>query len=236
MKRILLTTALLLLLPTVCHAYQGYWKMNPLTTDYSGNGYTLTNLNTVTQSNGRFDQGADFGDANTNKALGTTTNPLGVTCTNSYTANFWYNYRPLTTGNYYMFQKLYSAGSAGCNEEVIIVYNAGGLRLYLESDRNTGNIPYIIRTFSSGTWYMFTVSYNSASGPILYVNGSTTISLGDTGTGSQTNNAGTLWLGRENGGAAGNYTHGVIDEAVIDNSVWSNQRVKTQYAYNLGIF
>lgn len=59
---------------------QAYYKLDESSgnaSDSSGNGYTLTNNNTVGYSSAKINNGADFGSTNTNKSL-TTTSDLAI--------------------------------------------------------------------------------------------------------------------------------------------------------------
>ena len=66
---------------------RAYYKLEGLT-DSSGNGFDLTNNNTVTFGAGKFANAADFGSSGTNKGLTTTTNVLSANRPSNYMVRF----------------------------------------------------------------------------------------------------------------------------------------------------
>ncbi len=74
---------------------QAYWKLDESSgdaADATGNGYTLTNTNTVGYAAALINNGADFGTANTNKRLLSNT-VLGITSGTAFSISMWVKIR-----------------------------------------------------------------------------------------------------------------------------------------------
>ena len=170
-----------------------YWKLD----ESSGNAvdsvgsYTLTNTNTVGYATGKINNGADFGAINTNKDLRNTAN-LGMLFSTSFTYNFWMNVttQPAnnTAVNPITWADNTTANTKGYNE--IQLYNDNGtLQVYIDRrDSAGGDQPGQNRTFTLGTWYMLTYTWDG-SNQNLYLDGNATPILTGASTRTGTNSA-----------------------------------------------
>lgn len=106
---------------------RAYYRFNTgaLTTDSSGNGYTLTNNNTVADGTGKFGGGADFGTGNTNKSL-SRTDALGTTQNEDKTISLWIKMNTELSG-----------GDAYKNIANLI-YTANDINYYIDYHRISG--------------------------------------------------------------------------------------------------
>lgn len=93
---------------------KAYYKLDEASgnpADATGNGFTLTNTNTVGFGTGLINNGADFGTANTNKYF-IIANSLGFTGNNALTVALWVKIRTEPTGgNFYAFSVLRNVSS-----------------------------------------------------------------------------------------------------------------------------
>lgn len=80
-----------MILGEICPSYQTrYYRLQSDGTDSSGNGGTLTNLNSVSfTQDGRFGSAADFGSSAANKALYSTTYPFSVSNPDNVSIGLW---------------------------------------------------------------------------------------------------------------------------------------------------
>jgi hypothetical protein len=155
--------------------------------DSSGNGYTLTNNNTVGFAAALINNGADFGTANTNKYFNIPTTGLGTT-TGSYSISLWVKMRTeIASGVQYLFS--WSGQTASTGFDIIYEYNSGTRRLNFRRLRSGVAFDTITHNITLGTsnWYNITVEYNSSSGFQAFVNNSSVGTNANFGNGSNNN-------------------------------------------------
>jgi len=197
--------------------------------DFSGNGHTLTNENSVTFTMGRFANCANFGNPNTNKGLFCSTD-LGISIPNSaWSTELWLNVLATpASGVYYCLLGWWSqAGTKGLMK--IYYYNAAGVpTLQVWTNNTAARIAFPI-TFDIGKWYYIAVTQSSGGALALYVNGA----LVGTGTHStETATDARITLG---------YTHGVQPSSVMLDEVvwWSRQlsaiEIRRWFAWSKGL-
>ena len=218
-------------------AYRAVYKMETLTTDYSGNGYTLTNLNTVTQCPGRRGKGADLGNSNTNKSLYINNN-LGVQ-TGDQTVGCWVNFNAFTASM--ILQKSWDGNHPGTNNQWTMkfpeLYSTTTLRISMYGDPVIGG-GIITHGFTVGTWHFLSCTFSGSSYEgKMYFDGK----LVDTTTynAGLSANCGNLFaLGAQGDRTTGyptiNWASMKFDEVFVENTLFSNQKLKTMYAAQSG--
>lgn len=196
-----------------------------LTTDSVGS-YTLTNNNTVANSNdGKPAYCADAGSANTNKSL-TRDDAYGMLGSTAKTYAFWGKVITApTSGNSMMFFRHLYGGSAVGNYANILYSNDGGtLRVKMPTSPAGMSVDY---TLTVDTWYHFvvTVPANNTGNITCYINGS---SIGTTGNWSQ-NYALTTRMAMFTDHAFSSYGSMKMDEFYIWNRVLSGAEITELY-------
>ncbi len=132
-----------------------YWKLDEASgnaADATGNGFTLTNTNTVGFAAALINNGADYGTANTNKYL-RLSNDLGITG-GDITISTWVKMRTeIATGN----QTIAIQGDAGTDVNYFIAYeyNAGTRRLAFNRQKQA-----ISNNFTRGNTTLGTTIFN----------------------------------------------------------------------------
>lgn len=213
-------------------AIKGYWKLNGNANDYSGNGYNgnATNI-TYSQANGRLNEGAGF-NGSSSYILGNT--DLGITG-GSITLSAWFkiNSQPSNESIYCIIAQ----SDAGVDVEYYIRYynKVGTYQVdFIRGRRGVlTNEINVIKTLIIDKWYYFTLTYDGSNirGYIDSVFSGTMTSSGNGSSGSSDS-----WsLGRILGFSTW-YADGSIDEAIIDNTVWSQAKIKNEYSRIKGFF
>lgn len=127
--------------------------------DATGNGFTLTNNNTVSYATGLINNGADLGTSNTNKTLATSTS-LGIT-TGDFTVSFWYK----NDGTDREFDGQVSIGTGSYS--MIFFRNGTNNRWFLAT--SGGGNTLITESITNSTWYFLTM-VKSGGTVTVYVN------------------------------------------------------------------
>lgn len=163
--------------------------------DSSGNGYTLTNTNSVGYAAGKINNAADTGVANTNEKLATTSF-LGLSASQPYTFNFWVNVTTqATSGNEVNILSWCNNSTAGGRifYQIKTFNNSGTQQVYINRNNvGAGTQVGANNTFTAETWYMLTNRWDGAT-HTLCINGNTTPLLTQASAivGTSTNNSGT---------------------------------------------
>lgn len=119
------------------------------TVDSSGNGFTLTNNNSVTFTPSKFGNGSNFGTANTNKSMSIANN-LGITGNVITIAAFVKMNTEVAAGVYELF--LHESTTTNVSYNTFYDYNAGAIRLgALRVREGTGTDVSVYRTGALGT-------------------------------------------------------------------------------------
>jgi len=195
------------------------------TVDASGNGYNLTNNNSVSFNTGILSNAADFGTSNANKYLNVA-NDLSIeggtisVCT-------WTNISTqIGAGTYNLFDQ--ADATTDVQYSLRYVYNGGTRQIqYVRGKIGVGDQAYAENiTLTVGTWYHLCLRYN---GTILeaWRNGSNVGSAAASGSGSGGGTDG-FTISSYVGGP-GNYYSGLIDETVITNSNLSTTTILSLY-------
>lgn len=226
MRKILFTILVsLLLLPSICSAYTGVYKLEGNSNDYSGNGYNGTDSNLIYSSiYGKKSQGIY---SSTTSSYITVSDATNARIKNGdFTFSGWVNNYATDASWHYLFSQYY------------------GATLYFRIYRNTNYYTVaskrtVTRTLNTpansvvaGKWQYITVTRSGAV-QTFYINGlySAQITNGDTGdftSGCAVN----INLSKNGAGNILGYT----DEIILDNTSWNAQKVKTMYSYYQGIF
>jgi len=195
-----------------------------LTTDLTGNGNTLTNVNSYTLTTGIQGDAADLESSSSQTASRADTASISPTSAASFA--FWINHESISTPVY--FRKYGGAGDrsyilellAGNTTPRFSYYDGASFR---DASATAAWSP------STATWYHVVVTFN-AGAVIYYINGSklgNTVSPGGTAI---ADGGATLYLGSDNG--AGQFLDGVMNQMCI----WSKVLDATDAAnlYNGG--
>lgn len=211
-----------------------YWKLDESSgnaSDSSGNSKTLTNVNTVSYSSAKINNGADFGSSNTNKRL-SINDDLGIDGGN-ISISFWVKMNTeISSGFITLIQ--HGGVSSYVNDTVWYDYGGGTRKLSFFRQRQNVNgtkIDYNI-TLGTDNWYHIVYTYDGTN-LRGYINGS--LVAGPTSA-SGNGNAGTIDC--FNVGAL--YAYGGYEKfssAKIDEvGVWSRALSSTEVStlYNSG--
>lgn len=193
----------------------------------SAGSYTLTNNNTVSYSSAKINNGANFGNANTDKSL-TTTQTLGIDGGN-ITISLWVKMLAEITGGVEVFAEQAISTGTKTRYKIQYDYNSGTPRLQFQRVKSgvaAQSVDYEI-TLGTSNWYHLVLTYNSTNIE-GYVNNS---SVGTTAaSGSGTSGSGGFTIGVDN--VLSNYSSALIDEV----GVWSRAISSTEVTslYNSG--
>jgi concanavalin A-like lectin/glucanase superfamily protein len=157
------------------------FESGALLTDSSGNGKTLTAINSAAGGTGLFGDGLDLGAANTNKCLRTTAS-LGITGNGAYTFVFWVKLNAEIASGIWRFINFYSNFTTSRYANITYEYNGGTRRLIFDAAGTTNT--YTVTLGTSG-WHQIAIT-SDATTARLYVDGNfvSSGSLGSTGTGT----------------------------------------------------
>jgi hypothetical protein len=147
--------------------------------DSTGNGYDLTNVNSVAFNSGMFNNCFDLGSGNTTKYLTVSSN-LSINSSNSGTSSWggWFNFYDVTTS-----QEMLGFARNGYRQFELLLNNS---RLYLQG---YGNAPFgvdsTMDSLVTGTWYHLGFTANGST-VVFYKNGvaSGGGTIGNDGTGN----------------------------------------------------
>lgn len=193
-----------------------YWKLDESSGDAADTvgSFTFPNVNTVTYSAGKINNGANLAMASSQCFLTSSTTALnGGTALTAYTLSIWI-YRtslPPTSGTGQAGRFFQNGGNAG---EFLIGYKnvSGTYSFYVEHYDNGSNkiaIDYTV-TLSTSTWYHVALTWNGTT-LTLYLNGA---SVGTPQSTSSINTAGGYGcaMGQNTAGTANTYWDGSLDE------------------------
>jgi hypothetical protein len=215
----------------VWDAYQAVYHMNTLTTDYTGNGYTLTNDNTVVTGTGLLGGSgavaADFGSTNTNRSLRRTADDMGIGATAAFTMSGWVKLHQDVNGTqtyYGLFSKLVGGGS-GSQVSTAYEWNSGSPRMDAQNYRTTNNISRHTITLGTSNWYFYTYTFTGSAFE-WYINGASVGSGSNSGTQSV---GSTIFIMGEFGSGDNGPMRGLIDEARVIGSSLSANWITTEH-------
>lgn len=202
----------------------GYWKLDESSgnaSDSSGNGFTLTNNNTVAFSSGKINNGADF-VATSNESLTTARSVSdALDITGDITFSFWAkqaNWATCAADGAII--STYNLAANKRKYEVILQSNESVRVQYAQNDSTSSHWDFDVSGYGTNTWVHFFFAIDvSAKTIIAYINGSSISPSGgaQSATSIQSSDA-TFALGMRPNPAAHYYT-GSIDEV----GIWSVQ-------------
>lgn len=142
-----------------------YWKLDEASgnaVDATGNGFTLTNTNTVGFAAGALNNCADYGTANTNKYFRLSNN-LGITG-GDITISTWVKMRTEIAS---ATQNIVIQGDAGTDVNYFITYeyNAGTRRLAFNRQKQaiSNNYRYATATLGTAAWNHIVLRYTGGN-------------------------------------------------------------------------
>lgn len=212
----------------------GYWKQdessgNPV--DSSGNGFTLTNTNTVGFSPALINNGGDFGTGNTNKRfqiandLGTDGGAISI-CT-------WLKMNAeIAAGTQILF--LHGGATSHVNDMVSYDYNGGTRQLTLnrQQQNTANNTASGGATLGTSNFNQVCYTYDTVTVK-LYLNGNSTpiASLATSGNGAS-GTSDKFWIANDNGEWLNTFLSAITDET----GVWTRALTTTEISqlYNGG--
>lgn len=200
------------------------FESGALTTDSSGNGYTLTNSNSVTSSTGVFGGGADFGISNSNKSL-TVTNNLGIDG-GACTISAWVKLSSEISTDYFAIVSQQSTTSK-VKYAVVYNYNGGTRRIEFWRVKNGVSVdgPTYTITLGTNSWYHIVLTYDATS-VRGYINGQFVGVAASSGNGSAAVSS-FLNIGCDDSGIR--YFSGLIDDVSIFNTALCADQIKELY-------
>jgi hypothetical protein len=207
---------------------RAYYKFDAgaLTTDSSGNGYTLTNTNTVGEGTGKFGVCADFSSTNSNKDL-RIANDLGI-AGGAISLSAWVKITtaPISTN----IACIIAQSDAGTDTEYYIRYynNGGTLQVeFFRTKRGVGNnIVTVNHTLSTTSFTHVALTYD-ATNIVGYINGVNVGTIAASGNGTS-GSSDCFSLGEVLGFNTW-YLSGLIDDAAVFNRALTATEISNLY-------
>lgn len=197
--------------------------------DATGNGYTLTNNNTVGYTAGLINNCADFGSSNTNKYFNSTAT-LGDTGGSLY-FSLWFNLSTALNTNE-TTSMFYIRSATSQVFYILNYYNASGTdRIRFERFKPGVGTNVVERsgTISTGGWHHIVAGFNSSTNELyLYYDNSLVTSASASGSGSGVSNL--VEVGFGNG-----YLKGKLDAFGVFPSVLSTTDISDLYNSGNGL-
>lgn len=213
----------------------GYWKLNESSStraDSSGNGYTLSDWNTVTASQGKFGNAGQFTRANSESLYVADNANLSVT--GDYTISGWFYQDSATTGDRCIICK----GDVINNKREFYVIRAtnGTLSFYLATDGSTmTNVNSSEFSNTASAWNFVVAWYDSKAKTInIQVNGGKVDSVAFSATPYETDSQFMIGGGGNTAGTALSFFDGRIDDVRIYKRVLSNSERQALYNFAPG--
>lgn len=200
------------------------------TTDSSGNGYNLTNINSVTFTPAKIANGANLGSANTNKKLSINSN-LGITG-GAITVRLFVKLLAEISSGQWLFCQQYD----NTNKDMYFIsyeYNSGTRRLRFSRNKNGvgSNDVYFNITMGTNNFYRLALTYDNTN-LCGYVNGTSIGSIAASGNG--TTGYGNAFNIGYNGPSNDSYASALIDEVIVNNVALSAAEIRKDYAWATG--
>jgi hypothetical protein len=201
---------------------KGLWHLNGSSADSSGNGNNGSDTN-ITYVAGRFGQCALFNGSTSKIDLSTQTGDW-----QTISVSFWVKTTQTSRGEVFTF-------GSSTNKDLLFATpgrtTAGKIDLCIWNGSTTSAITQTT-AINDGNWHHIVLLRNGTSGTI-YLDGASDGS----GTLHNTNIGNNRWGFGYNrpGGESPNFD-GSLDEVIIENVVWSAEKVKKYYTYAKGRF
>ncbi len=204
----------------VWSGYRAVYHLDGLT-DSTGNGYTLTNNNSVTlNATGKLGGSADFTSGNTNKTLSTATD-VGKSLT-SYTYDMWLNKYSVTAYG----QGPWTMNDATTRREYMYYENSGGASMRFAHEGLTSTQVNVATSWANSTWHKVTQTWDNTT-VRTYVDATAGTTFTPTGNTSITTS--TLRLGSHQADVAPSlYWQGLIDEFRVTDTTQTANWITTE--------
>lgn len=202
--------------------------------DSSGTAATLSNVNTVTFTPAKFNNGANFGAANSNKYL-LSTSAMTIDG-GAITMMGWFKLNAEIGSGNWVFSGQTNSVSKVANE-FRYDYNAGARALTFVREKRGVAAQEASYTVAFGTEKFFHLAY-IYDGTTLrgYHNSNLVASVAASGSGSTaSNDCGYIGARKNDGGAASNFSSIMADEVVFLNRALSHSELKNYYAWAKGL-
>lgn len=206
------------------------FESGALTTDSSGQGKTLTNVNTAVDGTGVYGGAVDLGSTNSTKYL-YIANDLGITG-GACTVSIWVkNNSDIGSGAW----KFWTQGDAGTfvDFQVAYEYNSGTRRLQFRRIRrgtSTAEFAYNL-TMGTSNWYHIVQTYDGTT-VRGYVNGAYVGSVASSGNGAS-NTVDGFNVGADgsdqSGGTLSAYCSSIFDDVAVFDTALSADQIKELY-------
>jgi len=202
-------------------AYRAVFHLDDLV-DSTGNGYTLTNNNSVTMNaTGKLGGSADFTSGNSNKTLSNATD-LGMSLT-SYTVDMWLRLYDVTAFG----QGPWIINDATTRRVYGYFENSGGASMRFAHEGNANTQFNAVSAWTNDVWRKYTHTWDNTT-QTGYLNGASGGSTSPTGNTSIVNS--TFRLGAHQADVAPSlYWKGRIDEARVTDSTRDANWITTEY-------
>jgi hypothetical protein len=149
-----------------------YYRLQSDGTDSSGNGGTLTNLNSVSFTQlGKFASGADFGSSAANKALYSTTYPFSVSNPSDVSIGLWIKLNDTTDTTLLRIVDVNASGTT-TGLRLVAGYRISGGDLIFQSflQATVNQVAEInVGAANTNTWYYFLCRKRTSAGTIFSV-------------------------------------------------------------------
>lgn len=219
-----------------------YYRLKDLT-DLSGNARTLVNNNSVTLGPAKFDGGADFGSAGTNKSLTYAGGNVMSTLTPAnITMSFWFKLNDATTsaanaGLVHTYTRL-TAGTGACR--LISFYNITGTTITITGSMQlttAGNVQVNFSdTATTNKWYNVVITKVATNTLNMYVNGNLVSTTTEAGNDTIPAVTATAFLSIGNNATSQIVqSFSKIDEVIVVQRVWTASEVRKYYNQGKGL-
>ena len=215
---------------------RGYWHLEDVS-DASGNGNTLTNVNSVSFSAGKFNNCAAFSVAQNSKALVRTSNILSALNVANFTVSFWFKLNSTANNNGHINQIV--SAFTGPGSAFIINYNIadGAFSLGAMNTLTTTNARAEYNPVSiplTTEWLYVCITKVSTITVNMYINGSLVST--DTGVGTEIPLTGTynFTIGNHRASIGGFQMFASMDEYILEERIWSLSEIRKYYSQGRG--
>ncbi len=208
-----------------------YWKLDDNSNDNKGTR-NLTNVNNVSFSSAKFNNGANFGTSNSNKYLIKDNDDFGISTSSSVTLSCWVkmNSEISSSTQIFVMHQTTLGSSASRGLALRYDYNGGNRKIgfsYWRSGVIGGDVWYNI-TLGTSDWYHLVGTYNGSQIK-LYLNGKYIGSNNNSGTGNNLGSRFSIGVNSENSSSLTNFASAIIDDVSIFSRALSSAEVNELY-------
>lgn len=213
---------------------RAYYKLENVN-DSSGNGFTLTNNNSVPFNAGKFSNAADFGTSGTNKGLSTTSVVTSIEAPTNLVFSFWFKFNNTSTTNstaiIFSLNTDVSSAAGGILFNLRYSFNIGVVTLNLRLNRTTvGDCEALFNVDSEWHHILCTKSGSDIS---INVDNNRYVDSGTAGGGFSGVTTG-LVIGNNSALTAQGWVS--VDEFIIEEAIWNASKLNKYYTQAKGRF